>query len=498
VQGHFSSHTLAETLRDLYLAERTGVLRLSRGEVTKEICFERGMIVSAASRSEDEDLGRCLVREGRVSSGALAEARRSITDSRDLAQALVNRGLVSKATLSHTARRIAEQVVESVFRWEGGTTEFTEGTPSVVLDTDILLTFEVILKGIGTMADFGPIQESMRSLKSRVRIRQPAPVPLERLALSPAHGFILSRADGTTTVQDILSILPPGEEDLACRFLYALLVMGILVYEAPVSEGPFRLSGILRNQADQIALEALQERLVAEALEGLPAKTPFQVLGIAPGSPPHAVEQAYEEAKQRFGRDTILPRVREKLRAELSILEARLVEAFLTLSEKRAPAGAVPAVDAGSARDAKDVDGGLVRLEVDKTRTKVTLEENARVAEAYHAKARKYVRDGDYHNAIQYGKLAISYNPEDARFYFLLAECHGRNPEGRWQRMAEQHYLKATELDPWNADYRVSLGRFYKRRGLNLRARKQFELALKIAPGLAEAAGEIASLRSLA
>ncbi len=60
--------------------------------------------------------------------------------------------------------------------------------------------------------------------------------------------------------------------------------------------------------------------------------------------------------------------------------------------------------------------------------------------------------------------------------------------------MAEQNYLKATEIDPWNADYRVSLGRFYKRRGLKLRARKQFEQALETVPSHEDAMKELEGL----
>ena len=89
------------------------------------------------------------------------------------------------------------------------------------------------------------------------------------------------------------------------------------------------------------------------------------------------------------------------------------------------------------------------------------------------------MREGDFHNAIQYGKLAVSHNGEDARYFALLADCQVRNPEARWQRMAEENLTKATELDPWNPEYWISLGRLYKRRGLKLRARRQFEEALK-------------------
>lgn len=495
MQGHFSSHTLAEVFRDLYLGERTGALHLARGTSQKQIYFDRGMIVFADSGADDEDLGRRLVSEGRISSGALAEARRSVAESKDLPQALVNRGLVARGALSEAARAVVERVVQSVFRWEGGTARFVDG-PSCheSFDADILTTFEVILGGISTMAGFEPIKEAMRSLDNRIEIRQPTPVPLERLTLSPAHGFILSRVDGTSTVHDVLSILPHGEEDLACRFLYGLLVMGVVAYDPPVGEGPFKVAAILRGHADQIALEKLQEKLIAETFEGMRSKSPYQVLGIAASAPREAVERAYEDAKERFNRDRILPRVREKFRAELSVIESRLVEAYLTLSQTRSGDLQGRREETAPARESMDVDGMLVRVEMDKTKTKMALEENARVADAYYNKAKKYMRDGDYFNAIQYGKLAISYNPDDARFYFLLGDCQARNPEARWQRLAEQNYVKATEIDPWNADYRIGLGRFYKRRGLKLRARKQFEWALEIVPGHAEAVQEISTL----
>jgi Flp pilus assembly protein TadD len=60
--------------------------------------------------------------------------------------------------------------------------------------------------------------------------------------------------------------------------------------------------------------------------------------------------------------------------------------------------------------------------------------------------------------------------------------------------MAEHNYSEATRLDPWNVEYWISLGRFYKKRGLKLRARKQFEEALKLAPLHKEAVEELESM----
>jgi tetratricopeptide (TPR) repeat protein len=498
MQENFSSHSLAEIFRDLYLAERSGVLHLSRGGVEKRIYFDRGMILYAESSSDDEDLGRRLVGEGKISAGALAEARRNISESKDLAQALVNRGLIGKEALSHTVRFIVERIVQTVFKWEGGSARFNEGwLLQEIFESDILSTFEVILKGIAGMVGFEPIRDALRGLDSRLKARVPAPLPMERLALSPAHGFILSRVDGTSSLSDILSILPQGEEDLACRFLYGLLVMGVVAHDPPLGEGPFQITAILRDHADNIALETVQEKEISKTYESLKQVGPHQILAVSATATREEIEAAYRAAKDRFSRERVLPRVRERLRSELAVIDSRLVEAYLTLCQARAADPIARKEDAhdGGQKPPLGADDFLVRVEMDKTRAKRVIEESAKTADAYYAKARKFVREADFHNAIQYAKLAISYAPEDSRYYFLMAECQVRNPDARWQRMAEQSYLKATELDPWNADYRVSLGRLYKRRGLKLRARKQFEQALETVPYHEAATKELESLR---
>jgi hypothetical protein len=494
MQSNFSSHTLAEIFRDLYMGERSGVLHLARGGVEKRIYFDRGMILFAESGIEEEDLGRRLVSEGKISAGALAEAKRNITEGKDVAQVLVNRGLIGKEALSYTVRFVVERVVQSVFLWEGGSARFSEGSLlQEIFESDIVFTFEVILKGVSAMVGFEPIQDALKGHANRLRLRTPSPCPLERLALTSSHGYILSRIDGTTSVSEVITLLPPTEEQLACRFLYGLLVMGVVSYDPPVGEGPFQITQILRDHADQVTLEREQEKSISQAYGTVLSSAAHEILGVPTDASREAIEAAYASAKERFNRDKILPRVRERLRSELAVVESRLVESFLALTRVRS---AEPAsrIEEGEAAAKEGFGGLLVRVELDKAVAKKEMEEHERVAEGHYGKARKYMREGDYHNAIQYAKLAISYRPEDARFYFLLAECQTRNPEARWQRMAEQSYLKAVELDPWNVEYPLSLGRLYKRRGFALRARKQFQRVLELAPSHEAALDELQSL----
>jgi tetratricopeptide (TPR) repeat protein len=472
-------------------------LVLGRDEVTKRVHFERGMVLCAESPLENEDLGPCLVLNGELSAGALAEARANIDPEggvRQLAETLVNRELVVRRVVVNRAREIAARVVASVFGWEGGSARFEERPPAAsVFETDVLFTVDVILRGIAGMAGFAAIHSAMGALDNRLRLRRSNPIPLRRLSLSATQGFILSRLDGNSALNDVLTMLPAGEEMEASRFLFGLLVLGVLEYDPPLGDGPFRVGDLLRDHLDRQALERMQEQMVEQAYRQIPHQNPHEILGVVPQASRPEIAQAYEQTKAQFSRDRLLPRVREKRRAELSVISSRLVEAYLTLTQVGGAATQRRAVETETDPDAP-VEVEARRVEMDKAKSKVALEESGRVADAYYAKAKKYLREGDFHNAIQYGKLAISHNDSDARYYHIVGECQARNPEARWQRLAEENYGKATQLDPWNAEYWISLGRLYKKRGMKLRARKQFEEALKLVPNHAEVLAEIKEL----
>jgi len=477
MQAQFSAQTLAEIFRDLYVQERTGALLLTRGDLKKEVHFDRGMILYAESSVPEERLGAILVESGRLSAGALAEATDSLGEDRTdpaLACALVLRELIGRATLLQAARSVVERVVESVFRWEGGSARFVEGeVAETPFEADILSTIEVILLGTTCMAGFEPIHEAMLGLDNRLRFRHPTPVPVERLTLSPSHGFTLSRVDGNTTLNEVISILPPGEDETATRFVFGLLVMGVLEYDPSLGNGPLKVAELLRDHGDRQALERMQEQAIQKAYISVQGHSCHEILAISPQADRAEIESAYQEIKGQFSRDRLLPKVRNRFKSELTLIESRLIETFLTLTQpdrgKRAQADTAQESGEFAVQDLN------VRVEMDRATTKVELDKANRVADIYYAKARKAMLEGDFHNAIQY--------------------CQSRNPEARWQRMAEENLTKATELDPWNPEYWISLGRLYKKRGLKLRAKRQFQEALKLVPNSADLIRELEALR---
>lgn len=499
MQSQFNARTLAEIFRDLYLRERSGVLVLTHGKSERRVHFDRGMILYAESPLEDEGLGAFLVKGGHLSAGALAEATEQGPDSDAtsapaLAATLLRRELIGRTTLDAAVRTMVSSIVSAAFAWEGGSGRFNEKPPpETPFETDVLYTVDVILEGIMGMAGFEPIHEAMQGLDNRLCLRRPTPLPLERLTLSPSRGFILSRVDGRSSLNDLISILPPGEEETAVRFLFGLLVLGLVDYDPPVSSGTFKVADVLRDHENRLNLESAQEDSIRRACVQIRASNPYEVLGLRPGATLREVEAAYARAKEQFKRERLLPKVRDKFRGELSLIESRFIESYLTLTNPGASRAPVtkPAAAAQPDMTVSDLN---VRVEVDRAKSQVAMDKAHRTADRYYSKARKFLREGDFHNAIQYSRLAITQNPSDARYYATLGDCLARNPEARWQRMAEENYAKATELDPWNAEYWMSLGRLYKRQGLSLRARKQFEEALKLVPNNSEILEELKSL----
>ena len=85
--------------------------------------------------------------------------------------------------------------------------------------------------------------------------------------------------------------------------------------------------------------------------------------------------------------------------------------------------------------------------------------------------------------------------PAVAKYRHSLARALMRNP--RWRKEAEEQFLKAIELDEFNADYRVSLGLLYLEGGFPRKAEAQFRDALAWDSENRTAQRELQKLQSL-
>lgn len=480
---HCTSHYLAEILRDLYFEESSGCLVVAEpGGRTVNLHFDRGMLFFSTGTQAEEQLSSVLVSAGVINEATMARLRQSTPDPLELAGRLVSTSVLTPEQLDPHVRRVVELAIARAFSWPGGAWEFRAEEPRCgFFSPDVLFTFESLLKGICVMANFPPLKEALLRLPGRLKMRDRQFLPVHRLALRPHHGYLLSRVDGSMRMDEIALLLPAGEEDEGLLFLYGLAVLGLIEFSPPLAQGPFSLRTIMQDHYEASSREERDVTLIRETVARIMKQSPGEILGIGADASMASVQRAYDEARRLFQRTRFADRIREKHKKDLDLIDNRLAEAFLKIQvgmlEQAGSAGREEAEVTGI-----DTRNLQVRREMVKTKAQATVEQNERLAETYYQKAREYFHDKDFHNCITFCRLSLKFHEAASHVYALMGEALSRNPNSRWQRMAEEALQKACDLDPWNAEHHVALGQFYVSQGLAIRAKRQFEKALEILP----------------
>lgn len=495
MENHYTSHYLAEILRNLYFEESTGVLEVrSPDDRHSRLYFDRGMLYFGEGNDPEDQLDTALEASSLLPLVTLDKLRRVGAAPLDLAARIVSGKILSLEEMSPCLRGLVQRAVVRAFSWPSGTWTFTEQEPVAgVMDTDILFTFECILKGITSMSHFGPLRDVLLRLPGKVRLGQRSFVPVHMLALRPNHGFILSRVDGSLRLDEITMLMPGGEEDESLAFLYGLAVLGLVEFDPPANEGLFSLREVMQDHNEAHARERKEVALIEETAKRLHGtRSAHEVLGVGTDSSIQEIQAAYERLRTAFKKERLSARVREKHKKELAQIETRLAESFMRLQVSRLERSAVtPQAIAEPSLTAIVPEEMMVRREMLKSEAQATQEQNVRLGEQYFTKARDAYAEKDYHNCIQFCRQAIKYMGDVAEVYALMAESLLKNPNHRWQRMAEEALNRACELDAWNPEHWISLGQFYRSRGLDHRARRHFEKALEIQPSHAIARAEL-------
>jgi len=492
MRGFFSPPALAELIRDLYMDEKTGTLVLARSGVEKRIRLDRGMILTASSSLPDERLPVLLVERGLMRPEE-AEALKGLDDAQ-VAEVAARRGLVTPETLQAANRELAQRILTALFRWEEIEYRFEEGPVSAgFLQANVVASFEMIIHALRSMVGFEPIRDALLRQDRALRLSDQIYLPIDQLTLAPIEGFLLSRVDGQTKVRDVLAQVPPAEEDLAARFLFGLLILGMINFTPAISAGLLSCGDLVRGEAEKKRREERELSEVRDFYVLARQGSPFAILGIEEGASPDRIKAAYVDRKERFHPSRFMKKVQQDLREELQIIEARLLEAFLAVREQKL--GAARAAGASTERVVNlDLDSLSMRKELTKTEKQSFEEERARSAEQFFAKAKDYFKMGDFFNCIRYCEFATSYHDKSAQVFSLLGQALQRNPDYRWQKRAEAALLRAAELEPFNPSHFVSLGHFYKSHGLLAKARKEFEKSLELMPSHAEAKSSLKAL----
>ncbi|MET0401759.1 MAG: DUF4388 domain-containing protein, partial [Cystobacter sp.] len=205
-----------------------GELKLRQGSTQKVIYFEAGQPVYAASNLAPERFLRFSVRRGVVPEAGARQAL-ALMKEQNLrsGDALAQLGLMDARRRRQVLEALVKEVIWSTFSWTEGAYGFSALRPPGAGRVPLsVFPGDLILEGIQRTT---PV-ESLREHMSRGRRLFPSAAPaygLHELKLKGPQALLLAYADGSKTVEDLLTLSElPEREGLAT--LRGLELLGVL------------------------------------------------------------------------------------------------------------------------------------------------------------------------------------------------------------------------------------------------------------------------------
>jgi hypothetical protein len=210
----------------------SGVLALSQGEVSKGLYFQDGEISFAASTVEEDRLGACLFRIGRITESQFRAAMRECEASGfPLGHVLVESGVLSPEDLAGALSTQVERIVLSVLRWTSGTLRREPMDRPIPADLALdLSTHRLLLLGMRQFPDAERLERGLGSPERRLRRVSPPPFDYEQVPGSPSERAVLALCARGSSLTALFALPHPRPQ--VARAVYALLSGG-LVEDAP-------------------------------------------------------------------------------------------------------------------------------------------------------------------------------------------------------------------------------------------------------------------------
>ena len=291
------------------------------------------------------------------------------------------------------------------------------------------------------------------------------------MLLSPQHGYLLSLCTSSTPIQSVLrtGVMPEAQ---LLRSIYLLLILGLLGTE-PEAPEPFSLVALaakLEEEARRIRVQKEGIRNLDQSLRAS-GQSPYDILGVPPGASYSRVVQSFESMRSQLGPQGLHPKVLKEMEQEVALINAKVSEAFLLiqahwLNDRHQRIEA----------EVREVEEKQVhRIGADLTQQQQISQKRLDEAESLYHRAVELMEEEDYHQASQYVKLALFYNPLSAPYHFMQGRLLALMKSPRAKHQAEKSFLRAIELDSFTVEYRLALVRLYLGLDLFTRCRGQLD-----------------------
>lgn len=458
---------IAFLLRDIHFRKKTGKLTFKKDRAVRYFFFQDGELIQVKTNVPEERLGEILFKTQRLSQDAYAKLDDFIELNMSLGQALKKRGVVSEHDLEEAlAFQVRETILNCFPHFDAEITfleheKFSEKPDKPKTNIPFLIEY-----GIRRIPETEPLQRFLA-----------AKVPVQR---SKALAYLLTEEEKKLLElfqgQDKAEFTLRTSEfapDFFWKSLYLFYCLEIVEFKGAEEKTGKGTAAGKAAAGNETANEKPADVAEVHALRyTLSSRNYYQLLGVGRDAREDDIKKAYFRLARRFHPDRFPRDLPKESRAMIEEVFSAMTVAYRTLMDK----------DKRAAYNEK-----AAPVEV-----KAETQDVFQKADIKFRQGRTLYNQGRYPEAVALLEESVRMRKDKGDYFLLLAMAESKLPG--YSRKAEEDFLKALQLEPWNPEGYVGLGMLYKQEGLKVKALTQFKKALEVDPEHSTAREQVVEL----
>jgi len=473
-------------LKEIYFKKKRGRLSFHHQNFQKYLFFQDGFLIHAKTNHPLELLGEVLFRMGKLSTEDFKKIDEYIEPRKSIGSVLLERGLLSKESLQEGLIYQMREIVLNMFSVFDAELKFQEDVDFSEQVFDVKLKLPVMIEeGIRHMRH-NPALETFLSDKI------PVPKSIDfYLRLTEQEREMLDKVNGESTAGELLSsseFMP----ELFWKSLYLLYCLDLVDLRGEVQPSLDREIRPKEAEEEKEKKEEREEERVEEKIgkeekeeekrgdvkekeqaeveeridevlefhEKLSSLNYYQILGLAAEASPEDVKKSYFRLARKFHPDLFGRDLASETKKKIDTLFSHITKAYQTLSDQAK----------------KNEYNGKLGAPSDEDKRRDLVKE----AEKRFRQGKFLFNQARYEEALVFLEQSVRLSRDKASYFLLLAMTQTKLHI--YRKEAEKNFIRALKLEPWNAEAYAALGLLYKKEGLQIKAKKQFEKALQIDP----------------
>ncbi|MGH9750174.1 MAG: DUF4388 domain-containing protein, partial [Candidatus Polarisedimenticolia bacterium] len=237
--GSLAQRAPCDVLGEVRRRQASGILRFENEGATRQVFIDAGNTIRfAASSVTGESITHLFKEQGRITDDQIRQATARKLAEELLGTTLARLGFLTRSLLTELTNEHIRRVLKGILELRRGSFEFQQGALPFREQLDGGIGIPVILlQWSRGLTDVSWIEKRLGSQEVAAVMSRRPPEGYQKIPLTPAEGYTMSRVDGRATIREICMVSPMGEE-VALRALFGLVLAGILETPSEAAELP--------------------------------------------------------------------------------------------------------------------------------------------------------------------------------------------------------------------------------------------------------------------